>query len=223
MKQTLAATRPEKAALTRREPHQERAKNTVAKILAASHRILVEDGIDGLTTRKIASAAGISVGVLYQYFPSKQAVLYRIFDDRLQHALAVFDEAFADLCSPLEASLKRFFELHLEAGVLNRLDLELRNAVDRDPRLAEMTRHFESELSHRYVELLRSHGSTMSDAELHAMADYMHELDHINMKLQHHATREQRKMHAAMTTHIIYSLLTRGGVLHGNARPEVLS
>jgi AcrR family transcriptional regulator len=213
----LTARKPKRADLARREPRQDRARKTIDRILEVSREILIAEGISGLTTREIAKAAGISVGVLYRYFPSKQAVLYQIFDDRLQQALSVFDEAIADLSLPLESVLERFYELQREFGVLNRLDLELRNAIDRDPRLAELTRHFEGRLSRRYVRVMKAYGSTMSDVELQALADYMHEIDHVNMKLQHDATKKQRKMHAATTMYIFRVLLERSGAVFGQA------
>ena len=216
----MIVKKPQTVELARRVPQQVRAKDAIEKILAASCKILIADGIGGLTTRKIALAAGISTGVLYQYFPSKQAVLYRIFDERLQRALAVFDKATDDLSQPLETVFKRFFELQQQADVPNRLDLELRNAVDRDPLLAEMTQHFERDLSARYIKILKAHGSTMTDGELNALANYMHELDHINMKLQLHASKEERKLHAETTVDIFYSLFSRSGAFHRESALE---
>jgi AcrR family transcriptional regulator len=216
----LIVKKPQTVELARRVPQQVRAKDAIEKILAASCKILIADGIGGLTTRKIALAAGISTGVLYQYFPSKQAVLYRIFDERLQRALAVFDKATDDLSQPLETVSKRFVELQQQADIPNRLDLELRNAVDRDPRLAEMTQHFERDLSARYIKILKAYGSTMTDGELNALANYMHELDHINMKLQLHASKEERKLHAETTAYISYSLFSRSAAFRGESALE---
>jgi len=213
----MIVKKPKTVDLARRVPQQVRAKGAIEKILSASCKILIADGIGGLTTRKIALAAGISTGVLYQYFPSKQAVLYRIFDERLQRALAVFDKATDDVSQPIEIAFKRYFELQKQAGIPNRLDLELRNAVDRDPCLAEMTQHFERELSDRYIQRLKARGSTMTDGELSALANYMHELDHINMKLQLHASKEERKLHAETTAYIFYSLFSRSVAFRGES------
>ena len=45
----------------------------VETILQAAARVFVRDGFDA-TTNGIAQAAGVSVGSLYQYFPSKDAI-----------------------------------------------------------------------------------------------------------------------------------------------------
>jgi AcrR family transcriptional regulator len=47
-------------------------------ILAASIRVLGREGALRFTTPRVAEAAGISVGSLYQYFPNKQALLFAL-------------------------------------------------------------------------------------------------------------------------------------------------
>lgn len=59
---------------TPRRPRQERARETVEAILAAATHILVRKGYTRTTTNEIAATAGVSVGSLYQYFPSKDAI-----------------------------------------------------------------------------------------------------------------------------------------------------
>ena len=46
----------------------------VETILEAAARVFVRSGYARATTNRIAEAAGISVGSLYQYFPSKDAI-----------------------------------------------------------------------------------------------------------------------------------------------------
>ncbi len=61
--------------LTRRKPTQERAQLKIELILEAAIRIIDKEGLEGLTTNRIAAVAGISIGTLYQYFPDKAAIL----------------------------------------------------------------------------------------------------------------------------------------------------
>jgi AcrR family transcriptional regulator len=58
----------------RRNPTQHRAQQTVAAILDAVVRVLKRDGLEHLTTNRIAEVAGVSIGSLYQYFPDKNAI-----------------------------------------------------------------------------------------------------------------------------------------------------
>lgn len=47
----------------------------VAAILEAAARVLETRGLEGFNTNRVAEAAGVSVGSLYQYFPNKAALL----------------------------------------------------------------------------------------------------------------------------------------------------
>ena len=58
----------------RKEPNQERAKDTVENIVSATAHILEKDGFEKISTNRIADKAGVSIGSLYQYFPTKEAI-----------------------------------------------------------------------------------------------------------------------------------------------------
>jgi AcrR family transcriptional regulator len=58
----------------RKKPQQQRSAAMVETILAAAARVFVKQGYARATTNRIAAAAGISVGSLYQYFSSKDAI-----------------------------------------------------------------------------------------------------------------------------------------------------
>ena len=62
----------------RRRPLQERARHKIELILEASTRLIDQEGLDALTTNRIAETAGISIGTLYQYFADKQAILDKL-------------------------------------------------------------------------------------------------------------------------------------------------
>jgi AcrR family transcriptional regulator len=64
----------------RKSPKQDRSKAIVDAIFEATVRILPKAGSHGITTKKIADLAGISVGSLYQYFPNKESVLGALID-----------------------------------------------------------------------------------------------------------------------------------------------
>ena len=59
----------------RREPMQVRAQQTIQTLFKAAAQILDKEGEAGLTTNKVAAAAGFSIGTLYQYFPSKEMLV----------------------------------------------------------------------------------------------------------------------------------------------------
>ncbi len=55
----------------RKQPTQERARQTVAAILEATRQLLVAGPLDSFTADDVAQRAGVSVGTLYQYFEHK--------------------------------------------------------------------------------------------------------------------------------------------------------
>lgn len=64
-----------KAAPARKTPRQARSRETVETILTAAARILTTEGFEALTTNRVATVAGVSVGSLYQYFPHKESLV----------------------------------------------------------------------------------------------------------------------------------------------------
>ena len=74
--------RPKKPRLSpRKPPSQERSRQLVADILEAAIRVLKKHGARNFTTIRVAQTAGISVGSLYQYFPNKESILFRLQAD----------------------------------------------------------------------------------------------------------------------------------------------
>lgn len=59
----------------RKRPQQERSRQMVATLIEATARCIAERGLDNTTTPLIAERAGVSVGSLYQYFSSKEALI----------------------------------------------------------------------------------------------------------------------------------------------------
>lgn len=72
----------------RKTPIQARSAKTVDAIFEACIQVLLQVGIERLTTTRVAERAGVSVGTLYQYFPNKQALLLALLERHLAHTLA---------------------------------------------------------------------------------------------------------------------------------------
>lgn len=67
-------SKPLSSAKPLKRPTQARAKFTVQAIYDSYVRIWQRDGWSRLTTRAVALEAGVAIGTLYDYFPSKQAL-----------------------------------------------------------------------------------------------------------------------------------------------------
>ncbi|WP_037914775.1 TetR/AcrR family transcriptional regulator [Sulfitobacter sp. 20_GPM-1509m] len=99
----------------RKTPKQARAKASVQAILQAAAHILERGGLETLTTNYVAEVAGVSIGTLYQYYPSKEAILTdiirqkraRLLEDLQAATLAMRNESFdATLAKLLRAAVE---------------------------------------------------------------------------------------------------------------------
>ncbi len=78
----------------RKKPRQQRAASTVAVILDAATRVLQQEGLVKFNTNRVADVAGVSVGSLYQYFPSKHALIAELACREYESMLQVMQPAF---------------------------------------------------------------------------------------------------------------------------------
>lgn len=62
----------------RKRPQQIRSQQLVSKILEAAGRVLAREGSTRFTSARVAEEAEISIGSLYQYFPNKAAILFKL-------------------------------------------------------------------------------------------------------------------------------------------------
>lgn len=73
--------RPRAQISSRKQPQQARSTELVTAILDAAVQVLAKEGAQRFTTARVAEKAGVSVGSLYQYFPNKAAILFRLQSD----------------------------------------------------------------------------------------------------------------------------------------------
>ncbi|MFZ6769895.1 TetR/AcrR family transcriptional regulator [Undibacterium sp. Di26W] len=115
----------ERAAI-RRAPRQERSRLTVEAVLEAVERMLKRDGADAVTTNRIAEAAGVSIGSVYQYFPDKRSIFTALHQRHVEQVSLVIERTVAEHgCAS--------FEDFTCALVLGLMDVH-----DADPRLHEI-------------------------------------------------------------------------------------
>lgn len=90
----------------RRVPTQERAQRTIDTLFDATLQVVEQEGEAGLTTNRIAEKAGFSVGTLYQYFPTKEALLLALIHRERRVAMdeveRILDRAIEDGTDPRE-------------------------------------------------------------------------------------------------------------------------
>jgi AcrR family transcriptional regulator len=106
----------------RKFPIQARSAELVAAILQGAIRVLERDGGQRFTTIRVAEAAGVSVGSLYQYFPNKQSILYRLQLEEWARTGAMIDALLADASRPparrLRETVRAFFRSECDEAPL---------------------------------------------------------------------------------------------------------
>lgn len=90
------ADRRSRSVSSRKQPQQARSNELVAAILDAAIQVLAKEGAQRFTTARVAERAGVSIGSLYQYFPNKAAILFRLQSDEWRRTSELLRDILAD-------------------------------------------------------------------------------------------------------------------------------
>src|SRR5689334_15837534 len=111
----------------RKHASQRRSRATVDTLIEATARILVREGFDKASTNHIAARAGVSVGSLYQYFPSKEALVAAVIDRHQQELREVVRGALTEFAAlPLEQAVRKLVTAGIEG---HRVDPKLHRVL----------------------------------------------------------------------------------------------
>jgi AcrR family transcriptional regulator len=116
---------------------QGRSRATVDALIEATARILIKEGYDRTSTNKIAATAGVSIGSLYQYFPSKEALIAAVIDRHTQDLSQVARAAFVKVAAlPIEIAARELVKAGIDGHRVNpKLHRVLDEQVPRTGRL----------------------------------------------------------------------------------------
>ncbi|MEV3854275.1 TetR/AcrR family transcriptional regulator [Streptomyces sp. NPDC050095] len=136
----------------------------VARILDAGRQTLAAYGYEGASTHRIATAAGISPGSLYQYFPHKDAIVSAVLQD---YSDALVSSVTARLSGQFDQPAPVVTRTTL-AALLDGLDVEpafLHAAVEQGPRLDDgrTLRAFEHRIAELLLAYLTTHRASLRD------------------------------------------------------------
>jgi AcrR family transcriptional regulator len=130
----------------RRTPRQDRSRATVAFLLEAAAQVFGERGY-AATTNEIAARAGVSIGTLYQYFASKDALLVALAQRHLDEARARFAAALATAPAEREALVRVLIETAVELNQPDDLHAVLYAAAPRTPELVAVLGRLHDDLA----------------------------------------------------------------------------
>ena len=126
-----AARGPQNAKkLQERLASQKRSRATVDALVEATARILIKEGFARASTNRIAATAGVSIGSLYQYFPSKEALVAAVIERHAQDLSQVVRGAVLKAASrPIEIGVRELVAAGIDA---HRVDPKLHRVLDEE-------------------------------------------------------------------------------------------
>lgn len=94
-------------------PTDER-NETAAKILEAADELLVEGGVNGLSSRAVAARAGVNNALVFYYFGSKQGLVERVIERYYQRHVAALESATGMVTGNLRARLHGLVDAYVD-------------------------------------------------------------------------------------------------------------
>jgi AcrR family transcriptional regulator len=146
----------------------------VKTILEAAARVLQQESLAGYNTNRVAEVAGISVGSLYQYFPSKDALTAALIE-RSQQQLAEGVEAL--VAAARGRPLAETIDALVDAGLRRQFDEgNLGAALDYEELrlpIGDVLRRTQRRIQAALAGLLRQHQDELTVADVDEAAEDM--------------------------------------------------
>jgi AcrR family transcriptional regulator len=167
----------------RKKPRQERSHATVEVILSATARVLCSTGYDRASTNRIALAAGVSVGSVYQYFPSKEALVAALVERHTDEMMTLLRGKLAEVAAaPLPVAIRTMidamFAAHAVDPKLHKVLIEQVPRVGRLEKLVDIETEVEAlvatYLQARAAELRRKDVASASVVLVHLVESVTH-------------------------------------------------
>lgn len=127
----------------RRTPRQERSRQTVDAVFEAMLQVFESQDTEDPSMQRIADRAGVSVGSVYQYFPTKQSLVNALIGFHLRRKMAALSQAItAAKGLPPDDAAEALVEAVLEDKRSHtRIELSLIRAFTRSGDLATLTQY----------------------------------------------------------------------------------
>ncbi|MGT2549784.1 TetR/AcrR family transcriptional regulator [Acinetobacter geminorum] len=151
----------------RKRPRQARSVATFEAILEAAARILESLGFAGFNTNAVAELAGVSIGSLYQYFPSKDALIAELIRrERAKlsnHIVEVIQQSdAADLKDKLKLIIQTAVQHQLSRPQLARTLEFTSELIGKDIEESQLQHELETIISDLFIRSDISHAQTVA-------------------------------------------------------------
>lgn len=185
-----------------KEPKRARGKLRVAALLNAGGELFAEKGYDATTMTEIAQRAGASIGSLYQFFPSKDALAEALFLRYVERAAEKMDN-FLKLAPNLTAArladllVDMKLEMHSHRDAALALSESIAAIVERRKPMRDVTRTKIATILQAMNPLLPNERATVSAAAIQQVMKSVESLAALERETGQPFVAEARKMLSA--------------------------
>lgn len=146
-------------------PQQVRSRDRFERILEVTADLVVSGGVESVSTRAIAAAAGIPVASLYQYFADKESVLLALVERDLSELERQVKGELArvtrlDVRAIVETTIRAFFTVFRRRPALVMIWLRGRT----NPEISGFCREHSRRMARDLFEMARRAGMVVEDS-----------------------------------------------------------
>lgn len=168
-----------------REPIQKRSIEKKEKIIQAGFELICDKGYYNTNTAEIAKYAGVSTGIIYQYFKDKHDILIagiKEYANSIFYPMLSFDGPKPDINNIdnfLRKMITEFIDNHKLSQTAHQ---EIMAMVHSDNEVAELYHNAEIEVTNQFTEFLLNCGFNSENLEekvhisMHLIDDLCHEI-----------------------------------------------
>ena len=149
-----------------REPIQKRSIETKEKIIEAGFNLMCNDGYYNTNTSKIAKKAGVSTGIVYQYFKDKRDILLagldKFADDVFYPMIDISDMKFDDknISTTIKNMIKKYIRNHKLSAIAHE---EITAMIHLDKDVAYYFYKREMEMTNKVSDILINNNFNISN------------------------------------------------------------
>jgi AcrR family transcriptional regulator len=143
------------------------------QIVSAARACVVRHGFHAASMGQIAAEAHMSVGQIYRYFPSKEAIVHAIVERIVARRLEWMVDRDRDIDFPARFANRRHANASEEERSERVLLLEITAEATRNPAVADIVREADRRLRGQAVALVRGNYPELNEEEAAARVEFV--------------------------------------------------